>query len=514
MAPAITSHSFLLSPAPLSKLNPKNARPSATRISAKQSSPFPFKLGRRGGGDAEPSEDEDAKLPKRGLPFFDFGKVSDPKSLIPAMVNQPSTSLFFSNQRRKDPRTVFVAGATGQAGVRIAQALLRQDFAVRAGVPDLSDAQELARLAAKYKIISPEESKRLNAVEMAFDSEEAIAKAIGNATKVVVTIGPAENGAASEVTTTDALRVVQAARLAGVTHVAVVYDASGSLLGSTYNVLDGLSSFFTNLFAKVQPLTLAEFLKKVVEADVSYTLIKTKLTEDFSSEGSYGIVVSPEGSAAATNADDFKVSKSQIASVVADVFANTSIAENKVVEISTNPSAPSKSVEELFRAIPEDGRRKAYKESIAKAKAEEEAIKASERAREAANAAKKLEEEVKKLSEQEAEASKLAGEAKKKAEEAGSSLEAMLNKAKDLGGGFSWEKVRSQVSAAVGQKEEEEEEEKVAVATVRGQAKVRALTPRKVVVKKGKGEEEEEEEREVRKVFGGLFKQEVIYMDD
>ncbi|KAK1320451.1 hypothetical protein QJS10_CPA03g01694 [Acorus calamus] len=466
MAPAITSHSFLLSPAPLSKLNPKNARPSATRISAKQSSPFPFNLGRRGGGDVEPSEDEDAKLPKRGLPFFDFGKVSDAKSLIPAMVNQPSTSLFFANQRRKDPRTVFVAGATGQAGVRIAQALLRQDFAVRAGVPDLSDAQELARLAVKYKIISSEESKRLNAVEMAFDSEEAIAKAIGNATKVVVTIGPAENGAASEVTTTDALR----------------------------------------------PLTLTEFLKKVVEADVSYTLIKTKLTEDFSPEGSYGIVVSPEGSAAATNADDFKVSKSQIASVVADVFANTSIAENKVVEISTNPSAPSKSVEELFRAIPEDGRRKAYKESIAKAK-EEEAIKASERAREAANAAKKLEEEVNKLSEQEAEAAKLVGEAKRKAEEAGLSLEAMLSKAKDLGGGFNWEKVKSQVSAAVSQKEEEEEE-KVAVATVRGQTKAKVLTPQKAVVKKGKREKEEEEKREVRKVFGGLFKQEVIYMDD
>lgn len=47
---------------------------------------------------------------------------------------------------------MFVAGATGQAGVRIAQTLLRQGFSVRAGVPELGFAQELARLAAKYKV--------------------------------------------------------------------------------------------------------------------------------------------------------------------------------------------------------------------------------------------------------------------------------------------------------------------------------------------------------------------------
>lgn len=56
--------------------------------------------------------------------------------------------------RRKDPRTVFVAGATGQAGARIAQSLLRQGFNVRAGVPELAAAQELARLAAQYKVSS------------------------------------------------------------------------------------------------------------------------------------------------------------------------------------------------------------------------------------------------------------------------------------------------------------------------------------------------------------------------
>ena len=47
---------------------------------------------------------------------------------------------------------MFVAGATGQAGIRISQTLLREGFSVRAGVPELGSAQELARLAAQYKV--------------------------------------------------------------------------------------------------------------------------------------------------------------------------------------------------------------------------------------------------------------------------------------------------------------------------------------------------------------------------
>ena len=153
------------------------------------------------------------------------------------------------------------------------------------------------------QIISKEESKRLNAVESTFKDAESIAKAIGNASKVVVTIGPAENGPTSEVTTSDAAQVIQAAQLAGVGHVAIIYD--GSLVSaSTYNVLDGISSFFSNLFSKSQPLTVPEFLQKVVEAGVSYTLIKTQLTEDYSPESSYNVVVLPEGSGVA---NDYKV---------------------------------------------------------------------------------------------------------------------------------------------------------------------------------------------------------------
>jgi hypothetical protein len=180
-----------------------------------------------------------------------------------------------------------------------------------------------------------------------------------------------------------------------------------------------------------------------------------------------------------------------------------------------------------FSAIPEDGRRKAYAESRAKAKAEEEARTAAERAREAAEATKKLEKEVKKLSEQESLAASLAEEAQEKSEVAGASVETLLNKAKDFGSGLSWEKISSQVTTAV---QKSAEKPIVQVATVRGQAKARSLQPKKAVVNKQpsfklpafkpkeqpkpKGKQTEAGKTEVRKVFGGLFSQETIYVDD
>ncbi|KAL5817017.1 hypothetical protein ACOSQ3_025395 [Xanthoceras sorbifolium] len=527
MAPILSSNSFLLTTTPNSRLILRNPR---LTVFAKRSGPnSPFKLGK-------PKDDDDSSSEGNSSPLrFDFGKVPDMKSLIP-VVSSPATGLSFGNSRKKDPGTVYVAGATGQAGVRIAQTLLREGFSVRAGVSDLAAAQELARLAAKYKIISNEESKRLNAVESTFEDAESIAKAIGNAGKVVVTIGPGENGPTTEVSTSDALEVIQAAQLAGVGHVAIIYD--GNITGtSTYNVLDGISSFFNNLFSRSQPLTVPEFLQKVIETDVKYTFIKTSLTEDFSPESSYNVVVSAEGSA---GVNDYKVATSQIASLVADVFSNTAVAENKVVEVFTDPSASAKPVNQLFSLIPEDGRRAAYAKALAKARAEEEATVAAERAREAAEAARKLQEEMKKLSEQEARAASLAEEAQKKAEATGAtSVETLLTKAKDIGSGFSWEKLSTQLASSIQKSSDDDdvkEKPKVQIATIRGQAKARTLPPLRAAVKqsppqppkaklpvlkkkeeakpKGIIKQSDEPKRDVRNVFGGLFKQETIYVDD
>lgn len=363
-----------------------------------------------------------------------------------------------------------------------------------------------------------------------FEDAESTAKAIGNASKVVVTIGPGENGPTNEVTTLDALQVVEGAQLAGVSHVAIIYDEPSSI-ASPNTVLNGISSFFSNLFTRSQPFTIDEFLEKVIQTDLKYTFIRTTLTDDFSPDSDYNLVVAAEGSA---GENDYKVARSQMAALVANVFSNTEIAEDKVVEVYTDPSAPLRSLDELFSVIPMDERRKEYAEAIAKAKAEEELIKAAEQAREAAEAKRRLEEEMKRLAEEEARTASLAEEAKQKAEEAGTSVDGLLvNKAKDFGLGFSWENIGSQLANAA--KTANFPTPKVQIATVRGQAKARNIPARKAVVKqttvqtkpkpkpKSKPEpspvesEEEDEKpkpKDVNKIFGGLFKQETIYIDD
>lgn len=513
---AATSNSFLITTTPHSRLPLKT--PRQVTVFAKNGSPFPSFRPGKPAGDEESDEGGSANTNRN--PFqFKWGKISDVKSLIPVVSSPPA---FAGPARRKDAETVFVAGATGQFGARVAQMLLRQGFRVRAGVPDLGAAQELARFASEYKIISREESKRLNAVESMFEDAESIAKAIGNASKVVVTIGPMENGPADKVTTSDALQVVEAAQLAGVGHVAVIYDEAASTASPT-SVLRGISTFFNNLFSRSQPLTIAEFLEKVIQTDVKYTFIRSTLTDDFSPESDYNVVLAAEGSASKT---DYKVSRLQMAALVANLFSNTGIAEDKVVEVYTDASAPMKPLDELFSVIPEDGRRKAYAEALAKAKAEEEARKAEVQAREAEEAKRRLEEEMKRVSEQEARAASLAEEAKQKAKEGGTSVNGFVNKAKDLATGFSWENFRSQLASVV--KTPDIPTIKVEIATVGGQAKAQNLSGQKAVIKptqrgkpkskpKPKREIEERGEEvkvEVKSFLGGLFRQETYYIDD
>ncbi|KAJ9543803.1 hypothetical protein OSB04_023510 [Centaurea solstitialis] len=525
MAPALTSNSFLLATTPHSKLaSLKNPRRPLI-VCAKKSD-----VSSAGGGGGE-GEGENSNRFKFN---FDFGKVSDMKSLIPVVSNPSSSGTLFG--RRKDPNTVFVAGATGQAGVCIAQTLLREGFSVRAGVPELGAAQELARLAVNYKIISTEESKRLNAVESTFQDAETIAKAIGNATKAVVTIGPGQNGPTTELTPSEALQFIQGAQLAGVGHVTIIYDSSSSDFTSTNNVLDGISLFFNNLFAKSQPLTLKEFIDGLIETDVNYTLIKTKLTDDYALESSYNIVMTAEG---ITGENDYKVAKSRIASLVADVFSNTEVAENKVVEVATSPDAAARPVSELFSAIPEDGRRKAYAEAIAKAKAEE-AMQAAEKA---AEATKRLEKTVNEPQPEAASATNLAEDVQEKATAAAQKTFTDLmdrfkpvNKTVDEpteeeaaepegapGLALSWGRLSSGFASAV-KNNSIVELPKVQIATIRGQTKARNLAAKQAVVKKPAARKavqpraplpkQKESKAEVRKLFGGMFQQETIYMDD
>ncbi|KAI7747742.1 hypothetical protein M8C21_008305 [Ambrosia artemisiifolia] len=87
---------------------------------------------------------------------------------------------------------------------------------------------------------------------------------------------------------------------------------------------------------------------------------------------------------------------------------------------------------------------------------------------------------------------------------------------------LSWGKLSSGFASAV--KNNSIELPKVQLATVRGQAEARTLTPKLTVVKKPAAAKKapppaqqsrtKESTAEVRKIFGGVFQQETIYVDD
>lgn len=137
---------------------------------------------------------------------------------------------------------------------------------------------------------------------------------------------------------------------------------------------------------------------------------------------------------------------------------------------------------------------------------------------------------LKKLSEKEpqtpskAKAKAEAEEAPEKADNASSLVNNFFSKAKGFGSAQSWDKLAFQLPKPA-------EESNVQIATVRGQAKARSLPSKKAAVRQAaqtnskpslavkskensKPKAKEETKAEVRKVFGGLFKQETIYVDD
>jgi len=136
---------------------------------------------------------------------------------------------------------------------------------------------------------------------------------------------------------------------------------------------------------------------------------------------------------------------------------------------------------------------------------------ASQRASEAEAAASDLEAKGKESPSEEAAASPVNG--------AQASLENLLSRAKGVSKDFSWEKFSTQLAEATTPRTSTEKGPKAQIATVRGQAKAKKLAPQRAVVKpvaqKVKPQPKQPDTKpEVRPVFGGLFKQETVYVDD
>ncbi|CAI5460062.1 unnamed protein product [Closterium sp. Yama58-4] len=354
--------------------------------------------------------------------------------------------------RPADRKTVFVAGATGLTGARVVVELLSAGLSVRAGVEDLSDAQQLAELAAKYKVITGEEAKRLNFVEYSASDSEFTAKSIANAGTVVVTLGAGENGPSGNLEIDEALSLARAAILANAPAFVLVSDFAAAPAGVAVKdkksgggggggLIAAILNFFRSLAGKKgESASYSAVLTELVEADsLEYTVLRVGKFEADSSAYRTNLVVGEEGSIAAGS-----LARVQVAQVIAAIAANPGLAANKVVDLVASADAEAADIAELLAEVPEDPRRAKKKEAAERAAAEEqekqlrllasaEAEAAAEEARRAAESAAALEAQAKALAAEEARAAAAAAKAAARAQAASTAVSSIESNLKEAG---------------------------------------------------------------------------------
>eukprot|EP00245_Coleochaete_scutata_P007787 TRINITY_DN23555_c0_g1_i1.p1 TRINITY_DN23555_c0_g1~~TRINITY_DN23555_c0_g1_i1.p1 ORF type:complete len:619 (-),score=171.53 TRINITY_DN23555_c0_g1_i1:49-1905(-) len=341
----------------------------------------------------------------------------------------------FGRGRKADPTIVFVAGATGQTGSRITKELLQAGFTVRAGVPDIVFAQQLAEFATQYGVIKREEAKRLNVVEFDLRDAESIAKAIGNSGNVVVTLGAAEDGPRGKVEVKDAGRVVEAALVARSTNFVLV-SPSGSAGGGGGGFFSGLFNLFGGGGGGVT--SVDALIEKLVESELKYTVLRTGPLED-SDEVLGNLVLQPEGTIKAPG----KVGKGQIAELVAGALSNLPVSEDKVVDVTADPAAPALAIVDLLSAVAVDGRRASVAAEKARIEAEADAKVVAESARKASAEAAELEAEARKLAQEEAKLAAVMTKAQEKAKSASNLVLGVASKLSQVGAPKASEPVKS-----------------------------------------------------------------------
>ncbi|CAI5509806.1 unnamed protein product [Closterium sp. Naga37s-1] len=412
----------------------------------------------------EDDEEEDA-APQQTRKFAVPEEIPAAPQGLFGLVKLPFAALI--RGRPADRKTVFVAGATGLTGARVVVELLSAGLSVRAGVEDLSDAQQLAELAAKYKVITGEEAKRLNFVEYSASDSEFTAKSIANAGTVVVTLGAGENGPSGNLEVEEALSLARAAILANAPAFVLVSDFAAAPAGVAVKSKSGgggggggliaaILNFFRSLGGKKgEAATYSGLLTELVEADaLDYTVLRVGKFEADSSAYRTNLVVGEEGSIAAGS-----VARVQVAQVIATIAANPGLAANKVVDLVAAADAEAADIAELLAEVPEDPRRATKKEAAERAAAEEqqkqmrllasaEAEAAAEEARRAAESAAALEAQAKALAAEEVRAAAAAAKAAARAEAASSTVTSIESNLKEAGASIPPPSAKPAASAA------------------------------------------------------------------
>lgn len=396
------------------------------------------------------SESDVSETPKRGTVLLrgtrkisqqaeqdEFsGTPEEVSAAPPGLFSLPKIPFFglqlFGVGRKVDSKTVFVTGGTGLIGSRVVLELLAAGFNVRSGVEDLGQAQRLAEVAGQYRqLISSEEAKRLNFVRYSTDSPEFTAKAIGNAGKVVVILGPNENGPSKPVNPQDGLAVLKAASLANSSLFVLVSDLAEGSSASQDDLVSRMLSFFGSFTRK--GIQYSKLVDEVIDSSLKFTIVRTGFSENVPDSfiGKSNLVVAPEGKLTAG-----LISKLQIGKLLADILENPDLAEDKIFDVAASETAPSKSFPELLSEVAVDGRRETRKAERAKADlearereyraaAEAEARAVAAEAKAAADTLAAIEAEARQLAAEEAKAAIAAERAQARAEAAAKSVSAV-----------------------------------------------------------------------------------------
>jgi len=217
---------------------------------------------------------------------------------------------------------------------------------VRAGARDAAAAKANVAVAAQVGLIDQAALSRLQFVEFDLEDGDTLAAAIGNAGKVVCTVGASEGGldasAPKRIDGDGTVALIEAAAAAGVGQFVLVSSIGTGKFGLPAGVL--------NLFWGV--LLFKRQAEEALErSGMSYTIIRPGGMErpTDTHKRTHGLVLKPRDSVFGG-----QVSRLQVAELVAACATSPALAENKCLEVVAERGVVVSDLEDLLRGIPSE----------------------------------------------------------------------------------------------------------------------------------------------------------------
>ncbi|MEW5314493.1 MAG: hypothetical protein WDW38_005989 [Sanguina aurantia] len=308
-----------------------------------------------------------------------------PKESLPASVR------FVSDAVRSD-KVVFVAGATGRTGARIVRELLSAGFVVRAGARNVEEAEKVLDLAVTYGAIPADQAERIVVVPFDIEDESTFVEALGDANKVVCAVGASETAVFD---TTGPQRIdgdgttslIEAATALGLDQFILISSLGTGKVGAAAGKQH---SSGTHQACK----DLGHRWCVLERSGLRYVIIRPggmeKPTDAY--KETHQMVLAPRDT---IGPQPLTVSRLQVAELVAAAALDVDLAENKVLEVVAETSAPQLSYQALLKGIESDISAEAQlKAREATAEAEKQLAAAQETLAAARSAAAEAEEQL------------------------------------------------------------------------------------------------------------------------